>query len=291
LTFHFAKKAGFDDKTISNCLMIAIVSSLLGARILFFISNPSLFAIDKFFAFQDGGLVAYGGYLGGIIGSFVYLVLRKKSFWNFADQAAPSLALGLGLTRIGCFLYGCDYGAPTDFFLGIRFPKWHYEGLDKWIHSGSPAWEHHMEKCYECIQNVGIHAGAALEDGIRFCHDQLGLTDSMIRECQQGGELTQSFPVHPTQLYESTFGIILFVALLFVKRFRKFDGQLFLIFILAYSVFRFLIEFIRDDLQRGSMAGLSTSQIIAVFLVIFSVILWFNLLKRKVNVESLDIKK
>jgi phosphatidylglycerol:prolipoprotein diacylglycerol transferase len=39
-----------------------------------------------------------------------------------ADIMAPSLALGLFLTRIGCFLNGCCYGKPTDLPWGVTFP-------------------------------------------------------------------------------------------------------------------------------------------------------------------------
>ena len=42
--------------------------------------------------------------------------LRKKGMrlMPWADVAVPSLASGLAITRIGCYLFGCDYGAPTD---------------------------------------------------------------------------------------------------------------------------------------------------------------------------------
>ena len=40
-----------------------------------------------------------------------------------ADAAAPALAVGYALGRIGCFLVGDDYGRPTSSWVGIAFPK------------------------------------------------------------------------------------------------------------------------------------------------------------------------
>src|SRR4029079_11754264 len=39
------------------------------------------------------------------------------------DATMPALALGYALGRIGCFLVGDDYGAPTNSWVGIAFPK------------------------------------------------------------------------------------------------------------------------------------------------------------------------
>lgn len=56
-----------------------------------------------------------------------------------------------------------------------------------------------------------------------------------------------SLPVHPTQLYESLFGLILFLFLLSKSKKTHDNGVLMLIFLTAYSSFRFLIEFLRAD--------------------------------------------
>ena len=44
------------------------------------------------------------------------------SFLQVADIMAPSVALGLLFTRVGCFLSGCCYGKPTTLALGVSFP-------------------------------------------------------------------------------------------------------------------------------------------------------------------------
>jgi phosphatidylglycerol:prolipoprotein diacylglycerol transferase len=48
--------------------------------------------------------------------------------WKAADAIAPSMALGLGLTRIGCFLAGCCFGTPTDLPWGVKFPPESHAG-------------------------------------------------------------------------------------------------------------------------------------------------------------------
>ena len=60
-----------------------------------------------------------------------------------------------------------------------------------------------------------------------------------------------SLPVHPTQIYESLVGASLLGLLFWVRKNLKFRGQVFLTFTFAYGVLRFLLEMIRDDLERG----------------------------------------
>lgn len=79
--------------------------------------------------------------------------------------------------------------------------------------------------------------------------------------------MTESLPVHPTQLYESlaSFAIAAFLILYLHGR-KRYDGQIFLTFVALYAVLRFLIEFVRAD-DRGSLLGLSTSQLVGALLL------------------------
>jgi len=83
--------------------------------------------------------------------------------------------------------------------------------------------------------------------------------------------------LHPTQLYESFFMLIVFGFLLYLHRRKKFNGQVLITYAAIYSVFRFLIEFIRDD-PRGdlfgltTMTGLSTSQLISLIVAVGAVV-------------------
>lgn len=82
-----------------------------------------------------------------------------------------------------------------------------------------------------------------------------------------GSPAEPSLAVHPTQLYESAGSLLICAFLLFYLHGRKrYDGQVFLAFVAAYAVLRFLLEVVRAD-DRGGLFGLSTSQLIGAGLV------------------------
>jgi phosphatidylglycerol:prolipoprotein diacylglycerol transferase len=70
-----------------------------------------------------------------------------------------------------------------------------------------------------------------------------------------GAELARmntSFPVHPTQIYESLVGLFLLFILLWQRKYTRFRGQVFFLFVFAYGFLRFLLELWRDDVERGT---------------------------------------
>lgn len=76
-----------------------------------------------------------------------------------------------------------------------------------------------------------------------------------------------SLPVHPTQIYESVACLgIAAVCLLWVHPRKRYDGQVFAVFLALYAVARFLLEILRRD-DRGGVMGLSTSQLIGLLLL------------------------
>jgi phosphatidylglycerol:prolipoprotein diacylglycerol transferase len=64
----------------------------------------------------------FGGYIGALVASVLYFKIKKYQFLPYADAVAPTIGIGICLTRIGCFLNGCCYGAPTHDALGVKFP-------------------------------------------------------------------------------------------------------------------------------------------------------------------------
>lgn len=72
-------------------------------------------------------------------------------------------------------------------------------------------------------------------------------------------------PLHPTQLYESAAEFVNFLVLITLRRHQSFQGQLFLVYILNYSVIRSVVELFRGDEVRGFLfPGFSYSQAISV---------------------------
>lgn len=73
--------------------------------------------------FSRGGLVWYGGMLGGVLAYYWQIRRRKLPVAPMFDAVAPGLALAYAVGRLGCFLVGDDYGLPTDSWVGIAFPN------------------------------------------------------------------------------------------------------------------------------------------------------------------------
>ncbi len=97
-------------------------------------------------------------------------------------------------------------------------------------------------------------------------------------------------PLHPTQLYSSLNGLILFLILLGLRRFKKFEGQITVSFFFLYAITRSIIEIFRDDprgfvIAMGSFPSfpgfsLSSSQFISIPVALASIFLFFYLRKR-----------
>ncbi|HKQ71494.1 MAG TPA: prolipoprotein diacylglyceryl transferase family protein [Polyangiaceae bacterium] len=220
MSLGLAEKDGLPKEALANCYVFTALSAVVMSRVLYYVTNPDEFkSFVEIFALWRGGLVAYGGFLGGFLGSVIYMRRQRLPLWPWADVCAPPLAAGLMLTRVGCYLFGCDFGKPLGDGapallkkLGT-FPHWAEGTLPHG--SGSPAWVQH-------VQHRGLDFSS-----------------------------TASFPVHPTQIYESLIGAAMVGLLFLVRKNVKFRGQVFLTFTFVYGVLRFLLEMLRDDLERG----------------------------------------
>ncbi len=227
LTLTLAERDRLPKETMANCYVVTAVSAVIGSRLLYVITNIDEFhSFADLFAFRRGGLVVYGGFLGGYLASWAYLKPHGLRLMPWADVAVPSLASGLFITRIGCYLFGCDFGtrlsdnAPAFLQKLGTFPHWATGTLE--AGDGSPAWARHLE---------------VYRDPNSPLHDQLL-------------KMNHSFPVHPTQIYESLCGLTLLAIVLLLRKNQKFRGQVFFTFAFGYGFLRFLLEILRDDPER-----------------------------------------
>jgi phosphatidylglycerol:prolipoprotein diacylglycerol transferase len=226
LTLTLAERDGLPKETMANCYVVTAIAAIVGSRVLYVVTNLDEFhSVADMFKVRLGGLVAYGGFLGGYLGSWAFLKSKQIRLMPWADVAVPSLASGLMITRIGCYLFGCDFGKPlSDTAPGWlkslgTFPHWASGTVENG--DGSPAFIRHTE---------------------------------LFRGTPLGEVLTKtnaSLPVHPTQIYESLVGLVLLVTLLAQRRTQKFRGQIFFLFVFGYGYLRFLLEILRDDVERG----------------------------------------
>lgn len=143
VVMRFAKQDGIGQEPAGAIYMWTAVWSIVGARLLYVIVQHREFdGVVDLFKVWKGGLVAYGGMIGGFVASWYGCRKRKISLLRWADVAAPAVVLGTAITRVGCLLFGCDYGKQTAVPWAIRFPK------------GRPAWDDH-------VSNFGLASDAA----------------------------------------------------------------------------------------------------------------------------------
>ena len=96
-----------------------------------------------------------------------------------------------------------------------------------------------------------------------------------------------SLPAHPTQLYESLFGLVTFCLLLWLFKRRQWEGQVFFTGMLWYGVYRFVTEFIRADTGGLHPFGILTfSQFVSLLVISAAVGFILRGLKRLVGSNS-----
>ena len=105
----------------TDAAVVGLVAGLVGAKLLWVVEHLGDDTVVRLL-FARGGLSWYGGpLLGGAVG-LVYAVRQGWPIVNLLGAATPALAAGQMLGRIGCFLVGDDYGRPTTYPWGVRFP-------------------------------------------------------------------------------------------------------------------------------------------------------------------------
>ena len=102
----------------------SLLGGIVGGRLLYIMLKWEFFASapQELPAIWHGGLVWYGGFLGGVLAGWGYIRSQRLSFLRVMDQFIPFLALGHAIGRVGCFLNGCCYGKPTELWCGVTFP-------------------------------------------------------------------------------------------------------------------------------------------------------------------------
>ncbi len=130
LAAHHTKHIGMDPNVIWDLMMWLLIPGLIGARTFYvfqysdrvFDGVPGQSPLVSILSLWDGGLVFYGSVIGGALGGWIFCWHRRICPLLLGDVVAPSLFLGLGFGRIGCFLYGCCYGGACELPWAVRFP-------------------------------------------------------------------------------------------------------------------------------------------------------------------------
>ncbi len=232
------KRYGLNPELAWDILAWVAIGGVLGAKLYYLALHWQDLAANPIRELTSrGGLVWYGGLIGGITALYLQIRPRKGKprlpMATIYDSTAPALAVAYAVGRMGCFLVGDDYGIYTDSPVGIAFPQ------------GSPP-------------STAGQLRAAGDTGV-----PAHLPDNAL------------VTVHPTQLYEIGLALIMFAILwrLGAKKLRP--GQLFAVFMMLYAVERFVIEFVRAKTDRW-VFGLSTSQLASIGLLAAGVYVWFR---------------
>lgn len=123
LMLRAAERKGISEDAVYSILLRALVGSIIGARLAYVLNHFSQFDSPiEIFQIWKGGISLLGGIIGGIAAPCLWARKHRISFWKATDAAAPGLALGIVIGRIGDLIVADHLGKPTNFFLGYMCP-------------------------------------------------------------------------------------------------------------------------------------------------------------------------
>ncbi|MCP3925733.1 MAG: prolipoprotein diacylglyceryl transferase [Desulfobacterales bacterium] len=216
-----ANRLGENTEAILDMSFWCLLGGIAMSRVFHIFTDLSSYLADplRIFKIWEGGLVFYGGFIGAFIVCLIYIYKYKFNTWKIADIAAPAVALGHSIARIGCLMAGCCHGKVCDLPWAITFKA-------------------------------------------------------------QGSIAPLNMPLHPTQIYSSISNFCIFLFLMYIRKKKIFDGQVFWIYVLIYAITRSIVELFRGDHQRGFFWVFSTSQTIGILMVSLSIFMLFYLMKK-----------
>jgi phosphatidylglycerol:prolipoprotein diacylglycerol transferase len=193
-----------------------------------------------------------------LISARLYVVFQHLDYYR--QQPLEIFQIWKG----GLASYGAYFGGAM---AAIVAAKWQRLPVGKFLDACAPAIALSISiGRIGCFLNGCCHGKlSALPWAMRFPEDSGPYYNHLHEGLIVPGQLSQ--PVHPTQLYESFFALLLFLFLLQYRKNQKRDGELFAMLFVLYPLGRFVIEFLRDD-DRGTIFALSLPQVLSVFVAL-----------------------
>lgn len=215
LTYGMRKRAIPNAEAISsNITFLALIGGIGGAKLFHILENFEEFMIDpKGTLLSGAGLTFLGGFILAITLIYIYIRVKKVSFFSIADAATLSLTAGYGIGRIGCQLSGDgDYGIPTALPWAMSYSK----GIVSTLSAKNP----------DLVEQF--------------------------RTIFPGKPIPEDILVHPAPIYETLSMLIVFIILWKLQSKQKQAGWLFGVYLVFAGIERLSIEFIRlNDLYFG----------------------------------------
>ena len=225
--------------------------------------------------------VIIGGVIGGIVGARIYYVLMRWDEYKWDWKAIINTRNG-GLAIFGGIIGGILIGYIIARIRKVKaLPMLDVVSLGFLIGQGIGRWGNFVNQ-----EAFGTNTDSFL--GMTGGTIQRTIADGMSMDgdmYKNGLEMLWEKPVHPCFLYESIWCLLGFVILAFWSKRRKYDGQIFLMYLTWYGAERFLVEGIRtDSLMLGNIR---ISQALAAVIFVVSVILQIVFfIRRKRDPES-----
>jgi phosphatidylglycerol:prolipoprotein diacylglycerol transferase len=118
-----ARRFGLDPQLVLDLSVYLIIAGVIGSRLLYVVFHLEEYNnLLDVFALWQGGATLYGGLILAIFAAALFAKKKNTDFMLIADIMSPALALGIMLTRVGCFLSGCCFGSATTLPWGLEFP-------------------------------------------------------------------------------------------------------------------------------------------------------------------------
>ncbi|MEC9071148.1 MAG: prolipoprotein diacylglyceryl transferase family protein, partial [Myxococcota bacterium] len=120
-----ANLLGLDERVCAELALWAVIPGMIGAHLysaIFYF--PERVLEDPIYLIQIwDGISSFGGFLGGAAGVVYYLKRNKIPVWSYGDCVVYGLTFAFIFGRLGCTFAYDHPGLPTDFFLGMEFPR------------------------------------------------------------------------------------------------------------------------------------------------------------------------
>jgi phosphatidylglycerol:prolipoprotein diacylglycerol transferase len=123
------ERAGLKPELAADMGIVVILSSIVGSRVFYILFYDLQYTLEhpaELLKLRQAGLVFYGGLIFAVGAGLVFCKLRRAPIPLVMDIAAPSIAIGQAIGRIGCFMSGCCYGKPTWVPWAVQFPQIEY---------------------------------------------------------------------------------------------------------------------------------------------------------------------
>jgi phosphatidylglycerol:prolipoprotein diacylglycerol transferase len=219
--------------------------------------------------------------LGGIAGGRILYVM---SYWNEEFAAHPFPAV-FRIWEGGLVFYGGLIGAT----LGAMYYL-HRKNLPMWKMADVLAPSVALGSAFGrigCLMHgccFGRVCSATLPWAVQFPNG----SPAWDKQYDAGlvGAHDPSLPVHPTEIYDSALNFLFYLFLAWLFRRKKFDGQVFAVYLIGYALLRSFVEYFRGDYPVRYLGGVATpAQLVSIGIILGGVLLLF-LLPRTRPVEK-----